>query len=67
MTRQSLDFYKDQLKNANLDTLEEMIKEATEMPFRQKILFYAAINRGMVENVRSAIARYLYTNQPTES
>jgi hypothetical protein len=66
MTRQSLDFYKEQVKNSSLDTLKTMIDQAGEMPANQKRLFYAAINRGMVENVRSAIARYLYTNQPTE-
>lgn len=66
MSRQTFEFYKDQLKDASLQTLREMVDNATEMPDNRKMLFYAAISRGMTATARSAMARWLFDTQPTE-
>jgi hypothetical protein len=66
MSRQTLDFYKDQLKNTSFEALQVIVDNATEMPLETKMLFHVAVSRGTIESCRSAIARWLYVNQPTD-
>lgn len=73
MTRQTLDFYKDQLKDATPDTLQLMVDDDQKMPGKDKIFYRAMLCYAFSHNhfdlialLRTRLANWFYDQQEKE-